>query len=1226
MVDVIHNTYFVGQGQPYATANQAIQEIAFALQGGDFELPSEDLPDGGQVNVMFVGGGSYSPIKFPDNMTEPLKDNGRSLLIRRQEFLENGTVVSDNLPIISASAPGTVDLPLEDRVIGINIGDNNPNVKIQGIRVEGFVIGLSAGFNCHNLHIQRNFITNCTNAQIYIHDCEQVYIINNIVVGGQYGIVAKFIRKLRVYHNTVFLDGLAAIDNETKAGMMLQGERTFGSSSFSTVYSLGNLVYTIGCPAVVYYDEDIKEDKLVSNYNDFYSPDSPLVQVRQDAATLPDEAEVIKAEFFTLDGWRNEGIIPNVVDLFNQPVGLDANSISTHPVFINVIDVAFFSPTSILDLTLINNSPILGLVPSWFDVNDVNYVPTDLSNALIAKDSLLNNREKPFTAIGANDAPSVNGFFGQDIFTSPLGNDPTANCNIDPLVTIARQNVEMIYPKILPGYFHSNERRYYLYGKKGAFQLGFLAKSTFRTPGFLEPMREMTVKARGEVLPDEDWDLIGHDFIVYHRANGLLSFDDEVEIEGWIKNWSETVDNAYGFTFKRAYYVFKIRDGDIDYALPDDFVSSGPVVITDDRVSYRDPIEIVRRDFTINFNASRGESTIEFLGTRNVLDNSQFDISPNGIAPQDWFFGRDTNAYMLGPDFAYAGERAVALGVDGGSPGAITSKRLPVLSGEYLTMSWHSMLPFGVLTGGVNSTIFAATDVTTRYNIDYYDHADNYLTGYSLSGSFDVNNDYQRYYLTLTPNDTAIYENISNPTNINLLNLDTGFLTIPNGARELDFTVTATNHPWTGGFIALDAMQAEYFRVPTPYHQMPSLNNMTVEYESSGGAFIDRRMNLTPFFNENPNGFLYITDLPARIWGGPEDLEVTTLHEYRWPEGRLFHLPWARLYGKDKLTYRSLESPSPLEPHSIIEPFNLPKRAIAINSTPSTIRLVQDSKVPEGLTAEVIDEAGNPFSLRNYTMSVFEPNDNFPGYLCKRKLGAKEQLGTTIFGQLNEHGSAVAQYVTPPSSAIRFVGTVPNPLETQADLSGMGQDISFINTSYNVSLENNGNITVIGSGGTFHNLQSEDFITGSLLAMANTDQTAFLPLDFPPVFGSVEVRSDGELLNETFGLPQAGEYVVNYPFGQLELSNGYPLDVPLHVRYQPKFAYPDPNEQTTIIFHHTKVFGQYTGPIQVDYDAEIFLEVTAQQALTGEIVNTFPVVAQNPQLSRINNDSPSLEY
>jgi hypothetical protein len=46
----------------------------------------------------------------------------------------------------------------------------------------------------------------------------------------------------------------------------------------------------------------------------------------------------------------------------------------------------------------------------------------------------------------------------------------------------------------------------------------------------------------------------------------------------------------------------------------------------------------------------------------------------------------------------------------------------------------------------------------------------------------------------------------------------------------------------------------------------------------------------------------------------------------------------------------------------------------------------------------------------------------------------------------------------------------------------------------------------------------------------------------------------------------------------------------------------------------------------VDYDAEIFLEVNVQQPVSGEFTNSFPVVAQNPQLSNFVNNTLSLEY
>jgi hypothetical protein len=172
MTDIIKHKYYVGEGQPYSTANQAIQEIATALFGGDYELPDTDLPDGGNIHIIFRGGGLHPPIKIPDGMTAALAEEAvpRTLLLRRKDYVDDAQSGNgydrETLPIISAVAPSTRELDLEDRIIGIDIGSNNPNIKIRGLRVEGFVIGIRASFNCHRLELERSFIVNNLNTQV----------------------------------------------------------------------------------------------------------------------------------------------------------------------------------------------------------------------------------------------------------------------------------------------------------------------------------------------------------------------------------------------------------------------------------------------------------------------------------------------------------------------------------------------------------------------------------------------------------------------------------------------------------------------------------------------------------------------------------------------------------------------------------------------------------------------------------------------------------------------------------------------------------------------------------------------------------------------------------------------------------------------------------------------------------------------------------------------------
>jgi hypothetical protein len=1230
MVDILKNIYWVGPNQPYSTANQAVTEIANALAGGDYELPSTDLPDGGQINIVFRYGGLHPPLTIPNDTTGDLADSGRFLIIKMEASFEaggdDGLVADGMVPTISINAPGVSELAQEDKFIGLDIGSNNPNIKLQNLRVEGFIMGVRIGPNCHNFYMNGCFIVNNLNCQVFMRDLEGAYITNNLIIGGEYGLVVKFVKNIRAYHNTIFLDGVATLTNSgPKAGAIIQGERHFGGT-LPSIFFLGNLVFTIGCPSVIFYDEDTKNNRLITNYNDFFTVGQPLVQLRQDSATLENEEEVILQNFYSIAAWSTHEQLGDLVDEFMHPKGLDADSTSIHPVFIANIQNSSYGDVSIIDLTSINNSPILEKVPSWFDSVDLNYIPPDFDETIIAIDSLLNTRESPFTSIGANDAPSANGFFGSDIFTSPLVNNINKICDVDPLVGLTKQNIEMAYPSILAGYFYSNEREYYLYSKKGAYQLGFLARSTFALPGFLSPDKKTTITSRGYEINEEDWDLVNRDIIIYHRKNGIVSNSDEVTIEGWIREWPD-LPNTNGFVYQRAYYSFKICDGELDFILPDNFVSNAPVVVTDDRVSYRDPLPLCRRNFSIIFDKERQESKLEFLGNKNLIENPQFNVSTNGLYPQGWDTDEGRAVFLAGENFSYIGEQCVAMSTSTVFQGRITSNKIPIISGSPISFSWHAATPRGIITGGFNPRPLDNISVLSgEYVYKLYNNHENLVE--TLTGEFVAKDEgYSRYYINFGPDQSIVPENPVDPDEVGITGLNNLPYDIPSNVDSIELTLQAKSAVGFTGSILIDGCQAEYNIIPTTYHQEPSYEHMTVEFETSDtNIFVDKRMNLSPYFNQNPNGFLYISDIPAKVWGGPEDLEVTSLHEYRWPEGRIYHLPWARTHGKDKMSYRAHDAEEPMEPYGLIEPFSMPRRAAESFMIPSTLETVQDDLLPEGIMLQVLDDVENPYSLRSYTITALDVNGNFPGYLSKTKFGAKEQLGTTLFGQLNENGAANVFYVPPSRETVRYIGTVPDPETSTASGNGPTiDDISYIKTRYNCNLINNGNITILGQSGEFHATAGSTIVNGSYYP-TNGNDFSYVPLQYPPVFGSVQAIYSGEHFTETIEVRASDQFSVDYVNAQIIFFSDIDRELPITIKYLPKYVYPAPEEPNKIIFHHEYVFGSYTGPIQVDYDAELFIEITAQQPVSGEHTNTFPVIAQNPQLSVVTNSSLSLEF
>jgi hypothetical protein len=688
-------------------------------------------------------------------------------------------------------------------------------------------------------------------------------------------------------------------------------------------------------------------------------------------------------------------------------------------------------------------------------------------------------------------------------------------------------------------------------------------------------------------------------------------------------------DIAYwndGFSWVKAYYVYKIADGTTSFVLPDDYVSTAPIVITDDRISYLNPSDAVAGEFTTDFHQDSNKTYVVFGGNENLFENSDFSYTISGNLPSYWVAsiqGTPPSVFMLGNQYAYWGNQAVAIACYN-NPGYITSRQVPASYDKPITLSWHAALPTGI-TGADGASV---NTLTGYYNITFFDNYDEEMA-FKVDGSFEINQGYNRNCVTLGPSDTLMDLNSTGLDSAPLVRLNTEPISLPSTVTKLELTLSGANYSGqisTGSFFILDATQAEYSANPSYYHPKPSLNGMTIEYETSeDGIFVDKRMNITPVFNKNPNGFLYIADMPASIWGGPSDPEVTTLHEYRWPHGRINVLPWARLHGKDKLIERGVLKGTPSAARDIITPYVFTRRASEAIMNPGQLVVNQDADLPDGFTIQVLDELGNPYALRNFVCHVYDTNNNFPGWLAKQYYGAKEQLGSTVFGALDSNGSNALWYSSPSSNHIRYVGFVPDSAIPTTGLSGAIDNVTFIKTNYNVSSENNGNITIIGENGKFYNTNGQSILSGKYIAESDKDKV-FIALEYPPVFGTVKLRTSESQYKETQTAPRSNEFLVNYEFGHLELQSSSANDIDYFIEYYPKYAYPSPKEKNKIVIHKDRILSGYTGPVQIDYDAELSLELRVANPLNREFIATFPIILQNPKLAWIKNQSLEFEF
>jgi hypothetical protein len=1281
--------YYVGQAHPYSQVNQALAAIRAEVLLGDISSwPSEE-----EIKVILTDNSLYWPIKLEDGTTQGLADNGKKLVITRQEYTSSGDLVTNSIPKISSYAIGASELPDIDKVIAVNIGDNNPNVVIQGLMIQDAIIGVYAGFNSHNFTMHRSFVTNCKNVQCYIRDLDTAFITNNLLIGGEFGLVSKNVKRARIYYNTVFLDGVQTLSDNEKvlAGIVLQTERSvnYPSTEFVTSYDdlaffIGNLIYTVGAPALILYHDDLNPiytystgyssiGKIVSNFNNLYS-DSILVQVRQDNIENVDfeTQDVVTAEYETIDDWRNAYPLAQLEDDYTEGVQkkIDANSLAIDPLFIELNNITSDDPGSIVNLWLLTNSPILGQVPNFnnnpsfgtgyggWENEYINlYIPSDLDLVTIATDCLLKTREVPMTAIGANDSTSINGFFGEDIFTGPFSIDPNKACDTTPIEYVLQQKLDLLYPSILAGYFWSHERPYYLYGKKGVGQLGFYAKTTFDLPGRLNLKKDITIKVRDEEISEKSWDITGDKLAVYHKDIGIKHYEDEVQVNAEFIFWDKTA-NKFSSTF--TYYIFKIEDGKTEFCLPDDYEAGAPIVITDDRVNYKNDDDITKSDFIAEYKSSYQKTVLKFDGTKNLFNNSDFTYSTDYIAPKYWetppyTTGDFARTFMLDEDYSYWGDNALGINI-GYDPGTLGYKPIKINTDSYLTFSWHSMVPLGIhnVTGvmddgeSIYNTGSSLKSVTSNYVLNFYDIYGSFMPDNTLTGAF---NSYEGYYtrhaLTVGPSGSLVTgKALVDSINIEYLN-NFEPVTIPKDAGSIEFSVSGANLKsgfyYSGvqldSFIAVDAFQAERSKDLTYYSPRPDFQNMTVEYETDfSGVFIDKNLNITPAYHDDPNGFLYIHDMPASLWGGPKNAETTSLHEYRWAEGRILYLPWSRVWGKDKLSQKHIEGDIPQKSEDIIAPYVYSKFASEITLVPSSITTVQNE--PSNLTdyisvgadfgINVVDNIGNAYHLRNYQASIYEENGKFPGWLSKTYFGVKEQLGDSLFGSLSANGSMNGLYTPPPNTLIRYIGPTPSipaipPIDgslfTTGETTAVSEPISMLKMPYRISLETQGNPTIevsqlAGISGTqFLRTEGASLTTGIYLIHPNGENnTPYSKLSYIPKIGTVRVLYGSEEYNETPVEPSMSEFSVDYEYGNITFTKGFTGDS-AYIEFIPKYVTVNPSNPNYLNFVHNKVFGSYQGQIEINYDAELLLEFSVEQPVSGHFTETFPVIAQNNKAS-----------
>ena len=1101
--------------------------------------------------------GTYAGFSIPDSALFPLLSSGYRLIIKSG---------GDYFPIIDFNVSD------ENQVVGIDVGSGNPNVTIKGLRIQYFAIGIRAGLNSHFPIVQNCIVNNNRNVGIFFEQTDEAQALQNVVVNGDFGIVTRLTKSAALVHNTIFQNG--AISSESGKSISciwseLANDYGGGLSDTGVLHLIGNIGWNMTGRCLTLFGNNVElSGAIVSNYNNWVVGDETEFIAIEDNAFLQGPNAEPRQLVNSLLAWKQ--------------LGFDNNSISQDPKFIAPLRIRTERNGFAIDLNILPVSPVLGVVPSFaFNSSATSqWLPSYVDSQSFATDILRVARQQSGTAIGSNDSVSTSGFFGQDVFSNPLDLGIAKECGVDPFANILYKSLELWFPKIKKGYFYSNEREYYLYSKKEAATLGELSVTEFYLPGILSIDEGITVKVAGTEINSSYYDILRDKFILYHRNLPIIFRDEEIEIEGKVATWKN-----FEFFFKDVLYRFKISEGTTRHYLPEYYINSGPVVVTDDTSFFTDSDYLANREFSLDADKEKQLTQIKFANDTNTLANSHFEYED-----YSWDISKGSVARSVAPAFSVAGEN-IAFIQDGG----YIRKRLPVSSDSNYSFSFHTR------SAGSGDFSWSVELLNSNYQ----------PLGLVFTGSKPLSSDWSRHAILLNGSGEDFDLDVpTKPYSCSLLDS----YTLPSSSAYMDVTISHTYSPAYPNNLEIDALQYEKTNNPTLYHKQPNLTDTTVEYETSDkDYFVDSNLAMSPISNLLSDGFLFIPEIPAAMYAGPNSPVITTLHEWRWPEGRKRVMPWARTKGKDKLRKRpanrfnKVPDPKP----EIVYPVYKYAAVQGIKITPSEPRAIVGDTKGEGITIRITDTDNNPMSLASIRASVLDYNARYPGILAKSKYGLKEQLSVTVLGQADNAGAMAIKWIPPGEPAGLYRGPIPRP---RIQLPS-GEDVSVIDTEYPVSEVNFGNVVI------FNNRREQLPILGTeprieIHEPAFTQSNSNISLAYPADPGSVVIIVDGVRYKEAkINVLNTNEFYVDYNRSVVTVK-GRLNEV--RVEYLPRYVFVNLEDPYKIMIYKDKVFGNYEGDITLGYDLAIVLKIEVDNPGIGNVIEReFDLVAQNPLIKEL---------
>lgn len=1109
--------------------------------------------------TVVVGPGSYSGFTIPDSMLLPLAGTSYRFIIKAEP---------GSFPIIDYNYSD------EDQTVGIDIGSANTNVTIEGLRVQFFAVGIRASLNSHYPVIKNCIIYNNRNVGIFFEQVIQAQALQNVVVNGDYGIVVRKCRSAALVHNTVFMNGgIATVRGKSISAVWAELAFDYGAGILDTgaLHLIGNVAWNTSGRCLTLFSEDVERPNgLVSNFNNWVVGDRDNFIVIEDNAFYSNTSTP-RIKYNNLQLWKT--------------LGFDANSKSQDPRFISPIKTRKDSRNYEIDLNILSISPVLAMVPSFaYNINEAaTWLPSYVDSSVFSKDILGFNRNQDYTAAGTNDKATTSGFHGQDILSEPYDFSLNKNCDTEPLINVIEKTLDIWFPKLNRGYFYSNEREFYLYAAKACKYIGELSVTTFTLPGVISLNNTIKVSVAGKEVSSTYYDVIGNKLKLYHKDLPIVHGEEEIEIEASVASWNNT-----SFFYSPVLYRLKINEGTTKFYLTEDYVSIGPVVITDDKTNHMDDDIFCNREFSVSFDQSEQKSEIVFHNFSNKIFNGQFDYYTSSNKPYGWQSHNATVIAAPSPNYAAVGSNICVLQHEG-----YIRKIVP------LNINSHSTLSFYTRSSGKGQC---------RYTIQYLDSNQDTI-GSPVINTFQLLPNWTRYSISIDADHTD-YDLLVNRVKYDNQNL--GTLTSPTGAAYAIIKIEHIYNPAYRANLHITGIQYEFTSYPTLYHRKFYFNELTVEYETSkDGFFIDKHQAVAPVRNLITDGFIYIPEIPASVYGGPMTPTVSTLHEWKWPEGRIKILPWSRTKGKDKLRKRPknrLHTIPQKKPEQIIPvTSSSPIKDISLYPVDPIAVIGDTSGV--GMFIKVIDNNNNPIALSPIHIELYDDRLQHPGTLHKKLYGLTEQLSTIVSTTTDNYGSVALDWIAPSIEGTYYTGPIP----IKQFNSSTQDSISVIKTEYPVYTDFGGNITIFDYQGNILKTYADNPITRDYEPTYISNRSR-ITTEYPIKPGSVVVQVDGVFYTESPNdSVDSNQFFVDYRTSTIEVKDRV---TNINVQYVPNYVYVSDVDPYRIYIYHDKVFDTYTNNISVGYDILLKLYVKCYDPPNQQYFEkTFKLIGQNSLLN-----------